>query len=163
VVCSVCGGVGVGGCGDGEACADGILFDVGFVGLKFFWRVNLRLFEALRPDVEFAFEAEREASLDILHGFFEGDFGRGRDNGVQVIGHDDEGVELIATFGPVSGKDVEEEISVLLDLESATAVRGDSGDEVECGALEAQGAAFGKDKGRPGAEAPFLFSPYSGA
>jgi len=70
VFCSMCGGMSVGGCGDDEACADGILFDVGFVGLKFFLRENLGFVEALRPDVEFAFESEGEASLDILHGFF---------------------------------------------------------------------------------------------
>jgi hypothetical protein len=53
---------------------------------------------AALPYIEFAFQAEGESSLNVLQGFFEGDFARRSENHVDVIGHDDEGVELEAVF-----------------------------------------------------------------
>ena len=63
-------------------------------------RVVLRIFDAAfrvcaLPDVEFGLETERESALDELQGFFNRDFWCGGDEQVDVIGHDDEGVELI--------------------------------------------------------------------
>ena len=65
------GGKGIDGCGDDQACSNGILFDVVSDGLEFFMAGDLSLVETLRPDVEFVFEAKGKASFDVLHGFFE--------------------------------------------------------------------------------------------
>lgn len=138
------GGKGIGGCGDDQACSNGILFDVVSDGLEFFMAGDLSLVETLRPDVEFVFEAKGKASFDVLHGFFEGDIVRRRKNGVQVVGHDDEGVELIAAFGPLSGKDVEEEIGVLLDLEETAAVGGGGRNEVSAELLRRRERHLGR-------------------
>jgi hypothetical protein len=47
-----------------------------------------------------------------------------------VVRHDHEGVELKAAFGPLVLKDFKEQIGVLFDLEEASAIGGDSCDEV---------------------------------
>jgi hypothetical protein len=157
-VYSVRGGKGIGGCGDHQTRSNGILFDVIFACFKFLSSKNLSLVEALRPDVEFAFETERESALDVLHCLFQRGLGRRRKNGVKVVRHDDEAVELIAAFGPVSGKDIEEEISVLLDLEKTTAVGGDGGDEVGAELLRRRERHLGRIKESPGLK-PLLFGP----
>jgi len=51
-------------------------------------------FEASFPDVEWAFELEGEASLDVLHGLFERYVFGGSQKQVDVVRHDDVGVEL---------------------------------------------------------------------
>jgi hypothetical protein len=120
----------------------------------------LRLVETSRPNVEFAFEAEGKSTFDKLYCFLEGDLWRRRKNGMQVVGHDDEGVELIAAFGPVGEKDVEEEeVGVLLDLEKTTAVRCGGDDEVSAELLRRRERHLGRLKERPGAKAPFYFGP----
>jgi hypothetical protein len=53
---------------------------------------------------------------------------------VNVIGHDDEGVEFVVAFGSVVLEGFEEEFGVAVDLEEAAAVVGCAGDEVGAGA-----------------------------
>jgi len=50
------------------------------------------------PYIEFAFQAEGEPALNLLQSFFEGDFGGGCEEYMNVIGHDDECVEIEAVF-----------------------------------------------------------------
>src|SRR5580765_3488703 len=69
----------------------------------------------------------REASLDELHGAFEGDLGWS-DEQVDVVGHDDVGVQQIAGAVVVDG--FEKEFGGALDLEESSAVLGGCGDEV---------------------------------
>ena len=57
----------------GQVCSDGILVDVGEVGGVIVLVGDAVVCEALFPDIQFAFQAEGEGSLDVLHGFFEGD------------------------------------------------------------------------------------------
>jgi hypothetical protein len=85
--------------------------------------------EALFPDGHFGFEAEGEASFDVLHGLLNGDVGRGCDEEVEVVGHEGEGVELVATFGAVVVEELEEKVGVVVDLKEAAAIGGDGGDE----------------------------------
>jgi len=54
--------------------------------------------EASLPDGEFGGEAVGEASLDESDGAFEG-FLRGEEE-MDVVGHDDEGVEFVVAFPP---------------------------------------------------------------
>jgi len=46
-----------------------------------------------------------------------------------MIGHEDEGVELVAAFGAVFVEKLEEEVGVGVGLEEAAAISGDGGDE----------------------------------
>ena len=85
--------------------------------------------EALFPDRHFGFKAEGEASFDVLHGFLDGDVRRGCEEEMEMVGHEDEGVELVAAFGAVFVHQVEKEIRVRVGLEEAAAIRGDGGDE----------------------------------
>jgi hypothetical protein len=44
------------------------------------------------------FRRKEKAPFDVLHCFFEGDFGGGCQQEMDVIGHDDEGVEFDAVL-----------------------------------------------------------------
>ena len=69
----------------------------------------------------------REAAFDELHRSFDGEVGWSDDE-VQMVGHDDVGVQKIAGAVVVDG--LEEECGVALDLEESAAVVGGCGDEV---------------------------------
>jgi len=73
-----------------------------------------------------------EASFDETDGSLEG-FLRGEEQ-VEVVGHDDEGVEFVVTFGSVVLEGFEEEFGVGGDLEEAATVVGSAGDEEGSGA-----------------------------
>jgi len=88
--------------------------------------------EASLPDGEFGGEAVGEASLDESDGAFEG-FLRGEEE-MDVVGHDDEGVEFVVSFGAVVLKSFDEEFGVAFDLEETAAVVGSAGDEEGAGA-----------------------------
>jgi len=64
--------------------------------------------EAVLPDGHFGFEAEGESSFDVLHGLLDGDVGGGGDEEMEMVGHEDEGVELVAAFGSVFVEKVQE-------------------------------------------------------
>jgi hypothetical protein len=69
-------------------------WDVGEVGGVVVLVGDAVVGEALFPDIQFAFQAEGEGSFDELHFFFEGDLGLACYQEMDVIGHDDEGVEF---------------------------------------------------------------------
>ena len=71
-----------------------------------------------------------EASLDESDGAFEGDDLRGEQE-MDVVGHDDEGVEFVVTFGPVVLEGFDEEFGVGGNLEETASVVSSAGDE-EC-------------------------------
>jgi len=98
--------------------------------------------EAPLPDGEAGGEAVGEASFDELHRTLEGDGLRGEQE-VEVVGHDDEGVEEVVAFAAVVLEGVEEEFGVGGDLEEAAAVVGGGGDEVGAGASGAGGGVKG--------------------
>jgi hypothetical protein len=92
--------------------------------------VVVRIFDAaeretLFPDGHFGFQAEGEASFDVLHGFLDGDIRRWCDEEMEVVGNEDEGVELIAAFGAVVVEELEEKVGVVVDLKEAAAISGD--------------------------------------
>jgi hypothetical protein len=53
---------------------------------------------------------------------------------MDVVGHDDEGVELVVAFGPVVLEGFDEKFGVALDLKEAAAVVSSAGDEESSGA-----------------------------
>ena len=124
------GGVGVETRFGGQVCLDGIFVDVGEVGGVVVLVVDAVVCKASFPNIQFAFQAEGEGSFDELHCFFERGFGLGCYQEMDVIGHDDKGVELNAFFGALLLKDFYEECGVLFDLEEASAIGGGRCDEV---------------------------------
>jgi hypothetical protein len=80
------------------------------------------------PDGEFGFEAAGEAAFDELHGALEGNFDGGEEQ-VDVVRHDDEGVELVVAFAEVMLEGFEEGVGVGFDLEEAPAIVGLGADE----------------------------------
>jgi hypothetical protein len=137
--------------------ADGVLVDVGSADFELGSVANAVVGEASLPDGLGGGEAVGEASFDQAYGALEGDALRGEEE-VNVIGHDDEGVEFVVAFGAVVLEGFEEELGVTVDLEEEGAVMGCAGDEVGAGA----GGAV-QDRhwvivraGTSGAKAPFV-------
>lgn len=87
--------------------------------------------EAALPDWSFGRETVGEAALDELHDAFERKEFWGEEE-VDVVGHDDEGVEVVVLAVVVKGG--EEEFGVAGDLEEAAAVLCGGCDEVGAGA-----------------------------
>ena len=69
-----------------------------------------------------------EAALDKLHGALEGD-GLWGEEEVDVVGHDDEGVEFVVAFAAIVLEGIEEELGCGFGLEEAAAVVGLGADE----------------------------------
>lgn len=82
------------------------------------------------PDICLAVETEGEAALDVLHGLFQRSLRRGREHEVEVVRHDDKGVEFDASLGALVLQNVDEEQCGLFDLKESAARGGDCGDEV---------------------------------
>jgi len=112
-----------------EMGANGIGVDVIAVGIQIACIFDAALCKAVLPDRHARFETERESTLDELHGLFEGDVLCRRDQDMNVIGHEDECVELVASFGAVVFEQVEEKVRVRVGLKEAAAIRGHGGDE----------------------------------
>ena len=106
--------------------------DVGAADLELFGVADAVVGEASLPDGEPGGEAVGEASLDESDGAFEG-FLRGEEE-MDVVGHDDEGVEFVVAFGSVVLEGFDEEFGVAFDLEETAAVVGSAGDEEGSGA-----------------------------
>lgn len=177
----ICGGPGKGFGSLAEVGANGVLVDV--IAMRV---VVARVFDAakgetLLPNRHFGFEAEGEASFDELNGLLDGDVRRGREEEMEVVGHQDEGVDLVAVFGAVFVEKLEEEVGVRVGLEEPSAIGGDGGDEEGADFLRgslhestlergvARGkmtlvrellmwGAFGRGKRRPAAKAASLWA-----
>jgi hypothetical protein len=115
--------------GKDEAGADGVVVDVVEAGEEVLAVADTVLGEAGLPDGEFRVEAVREAALDKAHGAFDGDFERGEEE-MDVVGHDDEGVELEVAFVAIVLECFDEERGVGVELEEGAAVGGGAGYEV---------------------------------
>jgi len=72
--------------------------DVGAADFELFGVADAVVGKASLPDGELGGEAVGEASLDESDGAFEG-FVRGEEE-MDVVGHDDEGVEFVVAFPP---------------------------------------------------------------
>jgi hypothetical protein len=122
------GGVEVGFRGFAEVGADWVLVDVVAAGGEVVGVRDEVVGEASLPDWEFGGEAVGEAAFDQVHGLRDGLVGRGEEQ-VDVVGHDDKGVEFVGAFGAVVLEGFKEEFGVGGKLEEASAVVGDGGDE----------------------------------
>ena len=99
---------------------------------------HAELLEAVFPDRHFGFKAKGKASFDELHGLLNGDVGSGCEEEMEMIGHEDEGVDLVAAFGAVVVEEAQKEVGVCVGLEEAAALGGNGGDEI--------GAQFGREE-----------------
>ena len=125
-------------CPGAEMGAHGIGVDVIAVRIQVARIFDAALCEAVLPDGHARFEAEGESALDELHGLLDGDVLCGREQQVNVVGHQDECVELIAAFGAVVSKEVEEKVRVRVGLKEAPAIRRDGGDEESADLLRSE-------------------------
>jgi hypothetical protein len=85
----------------------GILVDVGKVMIVIGGVGDAVFVVSLLPDFESGLETEREAALDELNGLLKRDLCGGCDEEVQVVRHDDKGVEEVARFGAVLREEVQ--------------------------------------------------------
>jgi len=115
-----------------ETRRDRILMNVAMADAVVCWVADAVVGEASLPDGELGGEAVGEASLDESDGSFESLLRCEKQ--VDVVGHDDEGVEFIVSFGAVVLEGFDEEFGVAFDLEEAAAVVGSAGDEEGAGA-----------------------------
>jgi hypothetical protein len=85
---------------------------------------------AVLPDFsrEVFANGEGEASLDQLDAAFDGVIMGGRDQDVNMVGHNDEALELKATLFAVTRDCIHHEVAVCGALKDATALMGDRGD-----------------------------------
>lgn len=123
------GGVGVlPGCSS-EAAAYRVVFDIAHARLEFVGGEYLAFVEAAHPDVKLAFQTEGESSLDVLHCFLKRNVGRGREYGVEMVGHDDEGMQKEAILGAVVEEGLLQQFGICRDLGHATSLGGNSCDK----------------------------------
>jgi hypothetical protein len=87
------------------------------------------------PHVELTFEAEGEATVDKLHGFFKRDVRSGRDQRMKMIGHQNEGMQEELPLFTVVEDGFLQQFGRGRDLEEAVALRGHGGHEVGSGFL----------------------------
>jgi len=124
------GGVGIEFGGGDEVGADRVLVDVVAAGFEVVAIKDEVVGVAALPDRILRGDAAGESALDEVHGLRDG-FAVGREEQVNVVGHDDEGVEFVCALGAVVLESFEEEVGVRGKLEYAATIVGDGGDE-EC-------------------------------
>jgi hypothetical protein len=113
----------------GKVRADGIRVDVVAMCIKVVRVFDAALREAIFPDRHFGFEAKGESAFDELHGLLNGNVRCGREEEVDVIRHEDEGVELVTPLRAIVVHQVQKEICVRVGLEETAAIGGDGGDK----------------------------------
>ena len=91
-----------------EMCIDRISVNVIPMGLVVAWIFDAVKREALFPNRHLGFQAEGEASFDVLSGLLDGDIGGGGEKEMEVVGHENESVDLVAAFGAVVVEEVQE-------------------------------------------------------
>jgi len=72
----------------------------------------------------------RESALDTLHASFQRLICGGSDEKVQVIGHDHEGMQVIAVLVAVVEEEFAQQAGGALRLQKPFSIGGDNGDEV---------------------------------
>ena len=123
------GGMGEVLCARAQMRSHGIFVDVAAVHFEITHVLDATLCKAVFPNGHFGFQAEGEVSFDELHGFLDGDVWRRRNEEMDVVGHEDEGVEMVAAFRAVVVEEVEKEVRVGFRLKEAAAIGGNGGDE----------------------------------
>src|ERR1700679_3889386 len=111
-----------------EAAADWVVVDVTAVGEEVVAVAHASVGKASLPDWELRGHAAREASFDELDGTLEGDV-LWREEEMDVVRHDDEGVEFVVAFVAVVLEGFEQEFGCGCNLEEVAAIVGLGADE----------------------------------
>jgi len=85
---------------------------------------DLGFIEASHPHIQFAFQAEREASLVELHGLFEGNLRSGCNQRVKMVRHNRECVQKEPSLAAIVEDRLLKQCCVGGDLKEPTALRG---------------------------------------
>jgi len=142
--------------------ANGILLDIPDTAYELLFAHNLAFVEAAHPDIQLAFQAKGEASLDELHGLFERNIRSRRNQSMEMVGHDDERVQKKLPLIAVAEDGLLKQFCRGRDLEEAAALRRHSGDQIRSGFLWRELHLSSKNE-RPVAKATFFASLSSGA
>ncbi len=111
-------------CRRNKTCPDRILSDIDTKGFELLRRRHLYLVVPALPNVHFAFQKERESPFDELHGLFQRNIVRRSQKQMNVIGHDDEGVQLKSAFAALGLQVVQHQVRRVRDLKDAAALCG---------------------------------------
>jgi len=90
---------------------------------------NAMIRETRLPDRRTRFQTVRESSFDELHGPLKRNLRRGREQRVDVVGHDHELVEKKFPLITIMRESFDQEAGRCLQSKDWTALRGDGGDE----------------------------------
>jgi len=142
--------------------ANGVLLDIAHTAYELLFAHDLALVEAAHPHVELALQAEGESALDELHRFFKRNIRSRRDQRVEMVGHDDEGVQEKSPLTAIVEDGLFKQFRRGRDLEKAAALRRDSGDQIRSSFLWGQ-AHVSRINERPVAKAIFISDLSSGA
>ena len=123
---------------------------------------DLALVEAAHPHIQLALQTEGEAALDELHGFFQRNIGGGRNQSVEMVGHDDECVQEESSLAAIVEDGSLKQFRCGRDLKETAALRSYGGDKIRTSFLWRE-PHLGSINERPAAKATLLRSLHSGA
>jgi hypothetical protein len=135
-----------------ESPANRISFDIRHALNELFFRHDLALIEAAHPHAQLAFQAKGEAALDELHGLFKRNVWSWRNQNVEMVGHDDKGMQQESTLTAVIEDGLLQQFRGGGHLEDAAALCRHSGYEIRASFLW-RGPHLGRVNERPVAEA----------
>lgn len=135
-----------------QSSPNGIFVNISRAACEFLCAHHLALVEASRPYIQFAFQAEGEATLDEQHGLFEGSVWSGCDQRVEMVRHNYERVQKEPSLAAIVEDSLLKQCCVGSDLKKPTALRGYSSDEVRASFLRSE-SHVGSILQRPAAKA----------
>jgi hypothetical protein len=118
-----------------ESPANRISFDVPHTLNELLFRHDLALIEAAHPHIQIALQAEGEAALNELHGFFQRNVLSGRDQRVEMLGHDDKGMQQESSLAAVIEDGFLQQFRCGANLEDTAPLRRHSGYEIRTSSL----------------------------
>lgn len=125
-----CGRVRIISWSSGESAANGILFNVANSASKLVCGENLTFVETTHPHFTLTFKTEGKATFDVLHRFFKRNVRNGRDDGVEMVRHNNEGVEEESSLTVVVENGVLQQFGIGGDLKDSAPLSCDSSDEI---------------------------------
>ena len=138
-----------------QSSPNGILVDISRAACEFLCAHHLGFVEASHPHIQFALQTEGEASLDELHGLFEGNLRSGCNQRVEMVRHNYERVQKEPSLVVIVENSLLKQCCVGCDLKEPTALRGYSSDEVRASFLRSE-SHMGSILERPAAKAGLI-------
>lgn len=99
-----------------------IFFDIQHTLSELLFRHDLALIEAAHPHIQLALQAEGESALNKLHGFFQRNVWSGRNQTVEMVGHDDKRVQQESSLAAVVEDGLPQQFRGGGDLENTAAL-----------------------------------------